>query len=175
MSPSESAGFSLQDILLLIGMQSRTGELVLEAGNNIGSLIFHNGAILQAFCPYRREIGDLLVEGGIITETELLEALKMQKQNAITPIGKVFVSSGKVSFEIIEAMVHEQIRKSVKEFSGWGATRMSFVGKDIQPCDRIRLAVNEFLTPDAVQSAQFFFSSLTASHEKSASSAASAA
>lgn len=59
---AHSSGFKLNDALLLIGLEGRTGELVVESGNNIGSLIFHEGKILLAFSPYTRAIGDLLVE-----------------------------------------------------------------------------------------------------------------
>jgi len=150
----------LEDIFLLIGLKARTGELVLEAGNNIGTMIFHGGKILQAFSPYSRAIGDLLVEDGIITEAELLETLKLQKQSAVSPIGCLFLKTGKVSFEVIEMMVHEQIRQAVKEFTTWDKMRASFVDKDIQPFDRIHLPVHEFLAGDFVKSAQIFFSSL---------------
>jgi hypothetical protein len=59
---SEASGFSLQDVLFIIGLQLRTGELALESGNNIGTTLLHKGKILQAFSPYSRAIGNLLVK-----------------------------------------------------------------------------------------------------------------
>ncbi len=153
----ESTGFSLQDVILFLGLQGRTGELVLESGNNIGTMIFHQGRILQAFSPYSRAIGDLLVEDGIITEVELLETLKLQKQNSVSPIGALFLKLGKVSFEVIEMMVQEQIRQSVGEFNKWGKLRLSFVDKSIEPFDRIHLTVHEFITPETFNAARNFF------------------
>jgi hypothetical protein len=152
----EFAGFDFPDILLLIGLKARTGELVIEAGNNIGSIIFHDGNILQAFSPYSRAIGDLLVEGGIISEEELLGTLRLQKKNDHVPIGSLFVKTGKVSLAIIESLVHVQIRQSVKEFMSWNTLRLSFLEKDIRPFDRIHLPVHEFLPPDALESSQTF-------------------
>jgi hypothetical protein len=156
----EFAGFILQDIFLLIGLKGRTGELVLESGNNIGTLVFHDGNILQAFSPYSHAIGDLLVEDGIITEAELLETLKLQKQSNISPIGSLFMRTGKVSFEAIEMMVHAQIRQAVKEFITWDNPRISFLEKDVHPFDRIHLPVQEFLLPDTVKLSQAFFTAL---------------
>jgi hypothetical protein len=153
----EFAEFMLQDIFLLIGLKARTGELVLESGNNIGSMVFHDGKILQAFSPYSRAIGDLLVEKDIITESELLKTLRLQKQNCMSPIGCLFRQTGKVSLEAIEMMVHEQIRQSVKEFITWDKLRISFLEKDIHPVDRIHLPVHEFLRPDTLKSLQVFF------------------
>lgn len=148
--------FTLQDILLLIGLKARTGELVLESGNNIGSMVFRDGRILQASSPYSRAIGDLLVEQGIVTEAELLATLKLQKQKRDTPLGGLLVKSGKVSLDAIEMMVHEQIRQSVKEFITWDKLQISFLEKDTHPFDRIHLPVHEFLPPDLVIASKAF-------------------
>src|SRR5512142_441062 len=110
-----SMGFSLQDLLLLVGMERRTGELVVEAGNNIGSLLFRDGSILLAFSPYTRAIGDLLVEQGAVTDSELIEVLKEQRTGVHTPVGALLLKTGKVTFKTIEAMVHEQIRKAIQD------------------------------------------------------------
>lgn len=153
----ELSGFLLQDVLLLIGLKIGTGELVLESGNNIGSILFHRGKILQAFSPYSRAIGDLLVEDGVITESELLHMLMQQKTSDI-PIGALFIKTGKVTFETIEAMVHQQIRQALKEFKSWDKLRFSFLDKELKPFDRINLPVDEFIPPETLKSASQFFS-----------------
>jgi len=155
---ANTSGFSLNDILLLVGMQGRTGELVLEAGNNIGTMLFNKGRILQAFSPYSRAIGDLLVEGGIIDDSELMELLKQQKNSAYAPLGSLLLKTGKVTFEVIEMMVQEQIRTAIKEFQSWNGPQYSFQDKDIQPYDRVHVTVHEFIFPDTLQSVANFLS-----------------
>jgi hypothetical protein len=155
-----SAGFSLWNMLLLIGVEGRTGELVVESGNNIGSLIFHEGRVLLAFSPYTRAIGDLLVEQGTLTDGELLEVLKQQRTGLHTPVGALLLKTGKVSFATIEKMVHEQIRMAVKDFISWGSADFSFSGKDVKPFDEINLPVYEFLPPDVLKSALQFVSGM---------------
>ena len=150
------SGFSLQDILMLLGAQARSGELEIESGNNIGSIYLYQGRILQANSPYSRAIGDLLVEEGVITEAELLEALKLQKMDAHAPLGSLFLKSGKVSFEIIEMMVHEQIRQSIKEFNSWVNLKFRFVEGDVKPYDQIHLVVHEFIHPAILETAMKF-------------------
>lgn len=147
------SGFTLEDVLFIIAVQSRTGELLMESGNNIGSMLFHDGRILQAFSPYSRAIGDLLVEDGVITDAELLDTLKVQKRNPETPLGTLLMKSGKVGFDVIEMMVHEQIRKSVEEFRSWDGANFSFVTSDIDPFDAIHLTVHEFISSDIFKSA----------------------
>jgi hypothetical protein len=171
----EFPGFVLQDIFLLIGLKARTGELVLESGNNIGSVVFRDGRILQAFSPYSRAIGDLLVEQGIVSEEELLATLKLQKQKGDAPLGGLFMKTGKVSLEAIETMVHEQIRQSVKEFITWEKLRISFFEKDIHPFDRIHLPVHEFLPSDVVQASKAFVTDASRSQKRAPSTASTAA
>ncbi len=154
------AGFTIQDIILLIGMEGRTGELVIESGNNIGSMHFHEGRILLAFSPYSRAIGDLLVEGGMITDDELLEALKLQKKSNGMLLGTLLVKAGKVQRNVIEVMVREQIRRAVREFLAWPEARVSFNRKDIHPVDLISMPVHEFLPADMVKHSQLFFAEL---------------
>jgi len=151
-------GFALPDVLLLIGLQERTGELVVESGNNIGSILFHKGRILQAFSPYSRAIGDLLVEKGLISEEELLDTLKLQKKGAYAPLGSLLLKTGKVTLDVIETMVQEQVRQAVNEFQSWEGLHYSFTDKDIQPFDRIHLTIHEFIVSEKLSAAMNFLS-----------------
>ena len=153
---ADTSGFKLHDILLLIGMEGRTGELVVESGNNIGTLLFQDGKILLAFSPYTRAIGDLLVEQGAVTDAELLDVLKQQMTGPHTPVGALLLKTGKVTFKIIEAMVQEQIRRAVKDFSTWSPLEFIFVRKDVRSFDSIHLPVYEFIPHDAVKSSLDF-------------------
>ena len=149
----DNSGFTIEGILLVIGLQARTGELIIESGNSIGSMIFHDGKILQSFSPYARAIGDLLVEGGAVTEVELLEILDAQKNKGYSPVGFMLMKAGKVSFEVIEMMVHEQIRDAVKVFKAWKDLSFSFVDKVIDPFDAIHLPVFEFIESKTLRTA----------------------
>jgi hypothetical protein len=159
---TNTLALTLSDALFILGMHSRTGELVVESGNNIGTLLLHEGKILQAFSPYSRAIGDLLVEDGLVSENELMETLKLQKKNENIPLGALLLKTGKVTFEVIEMMVHEQIRQAMKEFYAWNNVNFSFTDKHIKPFDRINLSVSEFLPVSTIQSAKAFLSLDTA-------------
>jgi len=172
---AETSGFALQDILLLIGMEGRTGELVVESGNNIGTLLFHDGKILLAFSPYTRAIGDLLVEQGVLTDAELLDVLKQQMTGPHTPVGMLLLKTGKVTFSVIETMVQDQIRKAVKDFSVWKQIDINFVNKDIRPFDSIHLPVYEFIPPDVAKAALVFAAGIANALGSSVSTPAPAA
>ncbi len=151
----------IEDVLFLLGIQARTGELAIESGNNIGMMLLHEGKILQACSPYSRAIGDLLVEDGLISDTELIETLKLQKRSEYMPLGGLLLKMGKVTFEVIEMMVHEQIRQAMKEFQSWEDVNLNFLGKDLKPHDHIRLGVHEFIPPETIESARAFLSIVT--------------
>jgi glutaredoxin-related protein len=136
-------------------------------------MLFHRGSILQSMSPYSRAIGDLLVEQGFITEAELIDTLKLQKKNYVSTIGALLVKAGKVSFEVVEMMVHEQIRQSVKEFKTWENVSLSFYEKDIQPFDRIHLTIHEFLEQETLKNALLFLSTQPTPHDQSAAAAPS--
>jgi hypothetical protein len=155
---TNTLGLTLPDVMFVLGMHSRTGELVIESGNNIGTLLLHQGKILQAFSPYSRAIGDLLVEDGLVTESELMDTLKLQKKNENIPLGALMLRMGKVTFEVIEMMVHEQIRQAMKEFLSWNTINFSFTDKHLKPHDRINLSVYEFIPLAVIQSAKGFLS-----------------
>lgn len=150
------SGFGVLDVLFLVGLQSRTGELVMESGNNIGSILVHEGMILQAYSPYSRAMGDLLVDEGIITESELLEALAQQKKDMSMRLGTLLMKMGKVNFETIERLVHDQIRKAICDFESWENIHFSFIQKKLSPFDRIHMPVHEFIRPETIQTALSF-------------------
>ncbi len=153
-----SLDLSFADILFILGMRERSGELVVESGNNIGTMLLHRGKIIQAFSPYSRAIGDLLVEDGMITESELIETLKIQKRNEHAPLGGLLLKLGKVTFEVIEMMVHEQIRRALKEFQSWQDINLNFNEKELKPYDRINLGVHEFMPHSVIEAAKTFLS-----------------
>ena len=153
---SASLDLTLIDILLVLAIRERTGELVVESGNNIGTIVLYKGRILQAFSPYSKAIGDLLVESGKITDSELIETLKLQKRTAYCPLGSLLFKMGRVTMEMIEQMVHEQIRSSVKEFSSWPNVQFNLAVKNVTPCDGIYLGVKEFLPSEILDSLNNF-------------------
>lgn len=148
--------FELQDYLLLIGAQGRTGELIIESGNNIGSLLFHEGNILLAFSPYSRAIGDLLVEQGVLSDAELLDVLRQQRTGPPVPIGTLLLKSGKVTFAVLEKMIQEQIRSGIRDFLLWKNVEYIFMKKTLQPVDGIHLSVHEFISPEMLNAVRNF-------------------
>ena len=74
--------FGLADILQLIGIQRKTGELTLDDGDDQVTVKFLDGNVVGADTRKRTVedlLGAVLVSTGRITEGQLQEALRTQK------------------------------------------------------------------------------------------------
>ena len=75
--------FSLTDILQLIGLQRKTGLLILRQGETEVSIAFDAGRVVGADSnvrPLEQRVGRLLVRTGRLTESRLDEALAIQRE-----------------------------------------------------------------------------------------------
>ena len=74
--------FSLADIFQLIGIQHKTGVLTLKNDKEVVTVSFVEGNVVSADALHRRledRIGTVLVKSGRITEAQLQEALRIEK------------------------------------------------------------------------------------------------
>jgi hypothetical protein len=99
--------FALPDIFQLIGIQRKTGILSLEHGEDTVTIKFLDGHVVGADTrteTVEDRLGALLVRTGKITEAQLQEALRLQR-NTLQRLGHLLVSSGYISEEeLIEAL-----------------------------------------------------------------------
>ena len=99
--------FGLGDIFQLIGIQRKTGILTLEGTEDTVTVKFLEGQVVGADTKRRSVeelLGAVLVRTGRITEPQLREALRTQKQT-LQRLGYVVVKSGAISEEdLIEAL-----------------------------------------------------------------------
>ncbi len=99
--------FALPDIFQLIGIQRKTGLLVLENDTDTVSLKFLEGQIVGADTSTESledRLGELLVRTGRITQAQLQEALRLQKQT-LRRLGHILVDLGYIEEEgLVEAL-----------------------------------------------------------------------
>ena len=99
--------FALPDIFQLIGIQRKTGILSLEHGEDTVTIKFLDGHVVGADTrteTLEDRLGSLLVRTGKITEAQLQEALRLQR-NTLQRLGHLLVSSGYISEEdLVEAL-----------------------------------------------------------------------
>lgn len=113
--------FSLADILQLIGLQRKTGLLVLYRADEQVSLGFHNGLVVSAEAtsrPAEHRIGQFLVRAGKLTEDRLQEALRLQKET-LQRLGHILVGKGWVDRETFRRQMELQISETVFDLFRW--------------------------------------------------------
>lgn len=111
----------LGDILQIVSLSRKSGELVLQNQKRLGKIIFKNGQVIRATSSdFRENLGDLLIRYGVIDLERIKEAVALQR--TITPpqrIGVVLTEHFGVSKELIETLVKEQIETIVYSFFAW--------------------------------------------------------
>ncbi len=130
--------FALTDILQLIGLQRKTGTLVLRRGGEEIVLGFEEGAVVFAERRGRnleQRVGQLLVRTGKLTEERLQEALEIQRET-LQRLGHILVERGWIDRETLQAQLHLQITDTVYELFRWEDGEYDFLPSDTIEWDR---------------------------------------
>ncbi len=137
--------FSLEHIFQLIHTGKKTGTLhiVRSQGEAEAFVYFRNGKIFGAVSNFNRvPIGERLIEGGYITEENLIQALELQKKDKKRrKIGQILVAEGLISPEILKKIVREQIQSTVFDLLPWEEGDFQFL-PNLPAIEDIGLLVN---------------------------------
>jgi hypothetical protein len=122
--------FGLGDIFQLIGIQRKTGILTLDGPEDTVTVKFLEGQVVGADTKSRSVeelLGAVLVRTGRITQAQLQEALRTQRQT-LQRLGYVLVKSGLISEEdLIEALRVQSLQIIYRLFR-WRDGKYSFGG-----------------------------------------------
>lgn len=113
--------FSLADILQLIGLQRKTGRLILRRGEEEVTLGFQGGLVVSAETtsrPAEHRIGQFLVRAGKLTEDRLQEALRLQR-DTLQRLGHILVGKGWVDRETFRRQMELQLSETVFDLFRW--------------------------------------------------------
>lgn len=120
--------FGLADILQLIGIQRKTGELILDDGDDQVTVKFLDGNVVGADTRKRTVedlLGAVLVSTGRISDGQLQEALRTQK-NTLQRLGHILVKKGLISEEDLIDALRTQSLQIVYRLFRWHEGRYSF-------------------------------------------------
>ncbi len=109
----------LSDILQILSLSKRSGELSIKRKEEAGYVCFSKGQIIFGSLPSRGTFGSLLVKKGAVPKETVENAVSLQKANSVKkPIGTILVELG-VSKELIERELRCHITSVVNEFFNW--------------------------------------------------------
>jgi hypothetical protein len=126
--------FSLADILQLIGLQRKTGILVLRHGDEQVTVGFEDGRVVAADSserPAELKIGQLLIRRGKLSASRLDEALRVQKET-LQRLGHVLAERKWIDRDTMRRQLTLQITETVYGLFRWHGGEYDF-----QPQDRI--------------------------------------
>ena len=113
--------FSLADIFQLIGIQKKTGVLTLKNDKEVVTVSFVDGSVVSADALHRRledRIGTVLVKSGRISEGQLQEALRIQK-NTLKRMGNILVENRFIDPNALREALQVQISQMVYRLFRW--------------------------------------------------------
>src|SRR5437867_183253 len=140
--------FSLADIFQLIGIQKKTGVLTLKSDKEVVTVSFVEGNVVSADALHRRledRIGTVLVKSGRISEGQLQEALRIQK-NTLKRMGNILVDNKYIDPEGLRDALQIQISQMIYRLFRWRDGEYDFTQEERVDYDK------EYVVPMSAES-----------------------
>lgn len=148
------SGENLDDVLRRIVAEARTGSLEIHSDAGQERLIFESGRLVA--CTGDREenfVGNLLVEAGVITETQRITVLDSQKETG-EAFGSSVVRLGMATASDLANVIRVKAHRELAESVTWTGLRLTFTSgaasqRALAPVDIDVLAILSELTEAA--------------------------
>ncbi|MEO6444698.1 MAG: DUF4388 domain-containing protein [Gemmatimonadaceae bacterium] len=124
---------SFPDVLQLLAMGQKSGCLSVTHRQSFGNIFFDKGRISYASIVNRRDrLGDILVKHGLVTRTQLDEAVALQSQQPERRLGEILVAQQFLAREELHRYIRHQIEEAVFFLFTWTQGTFSFE-PDVRP------------------------------------------
>ncbi len=147
--------FSLSDIFQVLGLQRKSGVLLVENDEDTITISFLGGQIVSAESKKHRQdnqIGKLLLRAGRINEGELARALELQKETS-QRLGFLLIRERLVTPEDLKEALRLQIFRTLQRAFRWpdGSFRFSQEGQIEYDADHMAPVPTESVLMEAAQ------------------------
>jgi Domain of unknown function (DUF4388) len=147
--------FSLSDIFQVLGLQRKSGVLIVENDDDAITISFLGGQIVSADSKKHRlenQIGKLLLRAGRISEGELARALELQKETR-QRLGFLLIRERMVTPEDLKEALRLQIFRTLQRAFQWadGSFRFSQEGQIEYDADHMAPVPSESVLMEAAQ------------------------
>ena len=124
---------SLPDVLQLLAMGKKSGCLSVTHRQSFGYIYFDKGRICYASIVNRRDrLGDILVKNGLITQSQLDEAVTGQNLQRDRRLGEILVDKEFIAREELHRYIKLQIEEAVYYLFTWNQGSFNFEA-DVAP------------------------------------------
>ena len=122
---------SITDILQMLYIGSKTGELAITNEENLVYLYLNAGNLTHIHWMNRKDkLGSLLVENNLIEEKELQEVLALQQERENAPLGELFLELELIDKKTLTEYIKKQMRDAIIELSGWAKGYFVFESRE---------------------------------------------
>lgn len=138
----------LGEILQIVSLSRKSGILALHSRGREARIIFRSGQVIRASSSsYQQNLGEVLIQKGIIDLTTLKQALSIQEDEGFSDLlGTILIKRFNVSSEAIEGVVHEQIESVVYSLFAWAEGSFDFELQDtVEAVDHTRMDPMQFM------------------------------
>jgi hypothetical protein len=158
---------TVADFMMLLAQNQKTGQLTIENDGDRLKLAFRDGAIIYAASTGIREtVGAMLVHRELITEEELEQALRRQKeQEGMALLGNILVEMSIVTAEDLNKVVFLQFQNVIREALGWTEGVGTYTPMDIPDLGAVRVDPHEVILETGFRAEQILLGG-AASHDE---------
>ncbi|HYS44132.1 MAG TPA: response regulator [Geobacteraceae bacterium] len=138
----------LGEILQIVSLSRKSGVLALHGREREGRVVFRQGMVVRASSScYKQNIGEVLVQKGILDVGTLKQALTIQEAEGFTELlGTVLIRNFGIAASSIEEVVREQIENVVYSLFAWAEGNFDFeLQESEEVSDSIRMDPLQFM------------------------------
>lgn len=136
----------LSDVMQFIHLGRRTGILKLQRRGEEAEVTFHRGAILWAWTPQSKRLGELLLEEGLISSEDLAAAV--HEHETSTPrrtFGQVLLTTTPLPVEEVRNALKRQIERTILELVAWSHGSFAFEVDAVRPIDDVSVYPSDLI------------------------------
>ena len=144
----------LTDIFQIISLSKRSGVLTLIRKEGTARLVFSQGFVIFATSDTRNRLGYTLVQKGIISNSDLENALKIQKtRGSSKPIGTILMETCSLDQETLEKEIRGHILYVAMDLMSWTTGSFHFeLGSPLEDDIALKVGLNtDFLLLEAAR------------------------
>ncbi|MBI5101451.1 MAG: DUF4388 domain-containing protein [Nitrospirae bacterium] len=124
---------SLSDIFQILSVGRKTGTLVVKGSKGTALIVFKNGLIVRAETDdIEGNMGDILVQSGLIKDTIMYLALEVKKELPAKPIAEILHDLGSVRPEMLEKAAKKRIERVICRLLSWEDGDFQFELDDLE-------------------------------------------
>jgi hypothetical protein len=124
---------SLSDIFQILSVGRKTGTFVVNGSKGTALIVFKNGMIVRAETDdIEGNIGQTLLEAGLIKDTIMNLALEVKKELPAKPVAEILFDLGSVRLDLLERAVKKRIEGVVYRLLLWEDGDFQFELDDLE-------------------------------------------